>query len=123
MHHIHMAEVSEEFARCWQAAGIHIQNQAQGGLHSWLRAHLNPPFLEHLSFRLGNQLFFVQLQDVDDVLEMPGHLGGLGLGPLRQTLGCESESRAIPTAEICSGKKPGIPCPFTNCAVNSWLDR
>ena len=77
MHHIHMAEVSEEFARCWQAAGIHIQNQAQGGLHSWLRAHLNPPFLEHLSFRLGNQLFFIQLQDVDDVLEIPGHLGGL----------------------------------------------
>ena len=45
------------------------------------------------------------------------------LGPLRQTLGCESESRAIPTTESCSGKNPGIPCPFTNCAANSWLDR
>lgn len=77
MHDIHMAKVSDEFARCWKAAGIHIQNQAQGDLQSWLRAHLNPPFLEHLSFRLGNQLFFIQLQDVDDVLEMPGNLGGL----------------------------------------------
>ena len=53
MHDIHMAEVSKEFQRCWQAAGVHIQNQAQGDLQSWLRAHLNPPFLEHLSFRLG----------------------------------------------------------------------
>ena len=96
MHHIHMAEVSEEFARCWQAAGIHIQNQAQGGLHSWLRAHLNPPFLEHLSFRLGNQLFFIQLQDVDDVLEMPGHLGGL----LSVADGCQGHACLMPMRKI-----------------------
>ena len=96
MHHIHMAEVSEEFARCWQVAGIHIQNQAQGGLHSWLRAHLNPPFLEHLSFRLGNQLFFVQLQDVDDVLEMPGHLGGL----LSVADGCQGHACLMPMRKI-----------------------
>ena len=96
MHHIHMAEVSEEFARCWQAAGIHIQNQAQGGLHSWLRAHLKPPFLEHLSFRLGNQLFFVQLQDVDDVLEMPGHLGGL----LSVADGCKGHACLMPMQKI-----------------------
>ena len=61
MHEIEMSEVSEEFAKCWKAAGIHIQNQAQGGLRSWLKADLNPPFLEHLSFRLGNQLFFVRI--------------------------------------------------------------
>ena len=96
MHHIHMAEVSEEFARCWQAAGIHIQNQAQGGLHSWLRAHLKPPFLEHLSFRLGNQLFFIQLQDVDDVLEMPGHLGGL----LSVADGCQGHACLMPMRKI-----------------------
>jgi hypothetical protein len=38
MHDVHMAEVSNEFQRCWQAAGHHIQNQAQGDLQSWLRA-------------------------------------------------------------------------------------
>jgi hypothetical protein len=38
MHDVHMAEVSNEFQRCWQAAGLHIQNQAQGDLQSWLRA-------------------------------------------------------------------------------------
>jgi hypothetical protein len=32
MHDIHMAAVSKEFSQCWQAAGIHIQNQAQGPL-------------------------------------------------------------------------------------------
>lgn len=96
MHQIHMAEVSEEFARCWQAAGIHIQNQAQGDLQSWLRAHLNPPFLEHLSFRLGNQLFFIQLQDVDDVLKMPGHLEGL----LSVADGCKGHACLMPMQKI-----------------------
>lgn len=53
-----MNEVSPSFAECWQAAGRHLQQQGQGAIN-WLRAHLHPPMLEHLSFRLGNQLFFV----------------------------------------------------------------
>lgn len=77
MHDIHMAEVTEEFAKCWKSAGLHIQNQAQDGLRSWLRSHLNPPFLEHLSFRMGNQLFFIQIEDVDRQLHIPGSLDGL----------------------------------------------
>ena len=96
MHDIHMDEVSEEFARCWQAAGVHIQNQAQGALQSWLRAHLNPPFLEHLSFRLGNQLFFIQLQDVDNALEIPGNLGGL----LSVSDGCQGHACLMPMQKI-----------------------
>jgi len=58
MREIPMREVSPEFAECWQAAGLHLQQQ---GEVSWLRAHLHPPILEDLSFRLGNQLFFVSL--------------------------------------------------------------
>ena len=77
MYEINASEVSTEFAECWKAAGLHIQNQAQGGLRSWLRAHLNPPFLEHLSFRLGNQLFFIQIIDVDGQLETPSNPNGL----------------------------------------------
>src|SRR5437879_5637120 len=77
MHDIHMSEVSPDSAECWQAAGRHLQHQAQGSLKSWLRAHLNPPFLEHLSFRLGNQLFFVRIEDVDQRLEIPGSRDGL----------------------------------------------
>ncbi len=37
MHDIEMAEASEEFARCWQAAGRHIQKQVRGQMHSWLK--------------------------------------------------------------------------------------
>jgi hypothetical protein len=77
VHDIVMHEVSEEFAHCWRAAGRQIQKQAQGPLHSWLKANLNPPFLEHLSFRLGNQLFFIRIEDVDGGLKVPGSLNGL----------------------------------------------
>ncbi|NCC23426.1 MAG: hypothetical protein EOM26_13375 [Alphaproteobacteria bacterium] len=33
--------------------------------------------MEHLSFRLGNQLFFIRVQDVDEGCEGPGNLPGL----------------------------------------------
>lgn len=77
MYDIEMQEVSPEFERCWKAAGTHLNRQVQDGLHSWLRAHLTPPFLEHLSFRLGNQLFFIRLEDIDGSLKVPGSLRGL----------------------------------------------
>ena len=107
MHDIYMAEVSNEFARCWQAAGVHIQNQAQGPLQSWLRAHLNPPFLEHLSFRLGNQLFFIQLQDVDGALEAPGNLGGL----LSVADGCQGHACLMPMQKVAGEWR---------CVVTGW---
>ena len=77
MHDIPMSEVTPEFARCWQAAGMHIERAAGGQLNAWLRAHLNPPFLEHLSFRLGNQLFFLRVEDEEGRIEGPGSLQGL----------------------------------------------
>lgn len=76
MHPIEMAEVTDEFVRCWQAAGIHLEDQAGGQINSWIRAHLMPSFLEHLSFRLGNQLFFIRIEDVDDQLQTPGDPDG-----------------------------------------------
>lgn len=74
---IEMQEVSPQFAECWRAAGRHLSNQVQGGIQSWLRAHMVPPFLEHLSFRLGNQLYFVRIEDGDGRLETPGSMRGL----------------------------------------------
>jgi len=70
MYEIHTDEVSDEFVRCWQAAGRHIAAQVQGPI-SWLRAEVMPPYFEHLSFRLGNQLFFVRIEDVDNQLDVP----------------------------------------------------
>ena len=77
MHDIPMSEVTPEFSRMWQAAGMHIQRAAGGRLNAWLRAHLDPPFLEHLSFRLGNQLFFLRVEDEDGQVTGPGSLQGL----------------------------------------------
>ncbi len=76
MHNIEMQQASQEFARCWKAAGVHLQKMAQGDI-PWLKATLYPPFLEHLSFRMGNQLFFVRLEDVDGRLDVPGNRRGL----------------------------------------------
>lgn len=105
MYDVHMATVSEEFARCWKAAGLHIENQAQGPLQSWLRAHLNPPFLEHLSFRLGNQLFFIQLEDVDGRLETPGNPDGL----LAIADGCAGHACVMPMCRVGADWEPEEP--------------
>jgi len=105
LHDIHMAEVSEDFAHCWQAAGLHIQNQAQGHLQSWLRFHLRPPFLEHLSFRLGNQLFYIQLEGVDDRLETPGSLDGL----LAIADGCAGHACLMPMRRVGVDWEPTEP--------------
>ena len=77
MHNIEMHEMTEAFFPCWKAAGIHLSKQVDGGIQSWLRAHPYPPFLEHLSFRLGNQLFFVRIEDVDGKAQGPGTIRGL----------------------------------------------
>ena len=71
-----MHEVSDEFARCWQAAGRQLQSQTHDGKLSWLKADLNPPFLEHLSFRMGNQLFYVRIDDIDGDVQGPGNPNG-----------------------------------------------
>jgi hypothetical protein len=77
MFEIDMQEMSREFFPMWQAAGEHLDAQVDGGIRSWLRAHPYPPVLEHLSFRLGNQLFFVRVEDVDSRITGPGSRRGL----------------------------------------------
>jgi hypothetical protein len=76
MYEIEMHEMSDGFLPCWRAAGIHLSKQVDVGLQTWLRAHPYPPFLEHLSFRLGNQLFFVRVEDVDGKVRGPGNPEG-----------------------------------------------
>jgi hypothetical protein len=77
MYDIEMHKTSEEFTRCWRAAGLHLQACANGTPLSWLKAKLTPPFLEHLSFRAGNQLFFIRIEDVDGKMDVPGNLSGV----------------------------------------------
>ena len=61
MYQIDQEEPSSTFKRVWQLAGHHLQQKAQDGFN-WLRANLNPPLAEHLSFIIGNQLIFVYVE-------------------------------------------------------------
>jgi len=73
MYRIEQAEPTEEFKQAWSAAGRHIQNQADTGFN-WLRANLNPPMAEHLSFRIGNQIFFVFVEAAEFNYKSSGNL-------------------------------------------------
>jgi hypothetical protein len=95
MHEIDMREASRDFVHCWQAAGRKLEQMAQGPIKGWLRSHLNPPFLEHLSFRIGNQLFFIRIEDADDSVEVPGSRAGL----LAIASGCNGHACLMPMAQ------------------------
>lgn len=77
MFQIQDQEMSPEFFKCWKAAGMHLDTCVDGGIQTWLRAHPYPPFLEHLSFRLGNQLFFIRIEDEERKIYGPGNSHGL----------------------------------------------
>lgn len=76
MHDIYMEEPTQDYIDVWAAAGKHLTAIAQGAI-SWIKSDPKPPFLEHLSFRLGNQIFFLRIEDVDDAIRLPGNHKGL----------------------------------------------
>lgn len=73
MYEVNQTEPSQSFKAAWSAAGRHIQGQAGDGLN-WLRADLNPPMAEHLSFRMGNQLFFIFVEAAEYAFSREGSL-------------------------------------------------
>jgi hypothetical protein len=77
MYSIETNEPSEEFSRCWFSAAKHLNTMSQKGLQSWLKIDLTAPFLEHISFRMGNQLFFIRVVDVEGQVESPGNPTGV----------------------------------------------
>lgn len=105
MYDIEMHEASEEFARCWQAAGRHLQACAQGDGLGWLKSDLTPPFLEHLSFRMGNQLFFIRIVDVDRRLETPGNPKGVHF----IADGCNGHACIMPMRRTGGAWRPDAP--------------
>jgi hypothetical protein len=60
MYQIDHPDISAEFQNFWNLAGATLGNQADKHL-MWLRADLYHPYVDHLSFRLGNQNFSVLL--------------------------------------------------------------
>ena len=68
MYKIDAYSISEEFLDAWRFAGENLANQGQGSL-SWIRAHLHQPFDDHLSFRVGNQIFSVLVEVENSSME------------------------------------------------------
>jgi hypothetical protein len=54
-------ELPDELVAAFNAAGRHLKRMSQHPL-AWLRANLHQPLDHHLSFRVGNQLFFVFIE-------------------------------------------------------------
>lgn len=100
-----MEEPAQDFIAAWSAAGRHLQSQTHDAAISWLKADLNPPFSEHLSFRLGNQLFFVRIEDVDGRLQTPSTLDSL------RTIanGCNGQACLMPMKQQEGYWKPSTP--------------
>lgn len=84
-------KVTDDFRQCWQAAGRHLQHQVDGGM-TWMRASLDEPFMEHLSFRLGNQLFFVRLEEANGEAQFPGTEADLA----KIAEGCQGHACVMP---------------------------
>ena len=105
MYDIEMDEPSENFARCWLASGRHLAASAQDGSVSWLKATLTPPFLEHLSFRIGNQLFFIRVEDAGGNIPGPGNPDGFRI----IANGCNGVPCRMPMRQSGSEWKPEFP--------------
>ncbi len=105
MKEIYMDEASPEFAKCWQAAGMHLEQQAGGNISSWIRVNLEPPFLEHLSFRLGNQLFFIRVEDADEEVVAPGNPEAL----FKIVEGCKGHACVMPMKKHGDEWRPLLP--------------
>ena len=76
MYDIYMEKPTQDYYDIWAAAGNHLGNMSQGAI-GWIKSEPTPPFLENLSFRLGNKIFFVRLEDVDKQIRIPGNIDGL----------------------------------------------
>ena len=61
MYEVNQDRAGEKFQAAWRAAGQHLQRLGGKELN-WIRANLDPPLAEHLSFRNGNQLFFIYIE-------------------------------------------------------------
>lgn len=96
-----------EFLRCYEVAAKLIEERffkpnKKENFVRWLKFIAQPPFLEHLSFRIGNQLFCVRIVDVDGNLIVPGASAGVYLAA--------EEYRGVPLI-LSMRKKDGVWAP------------
>ncbi|MBR4738078.1 MAG: hypothetical protein IK051_10500 [Rhodocyclaceae bacterium] len=84
MHKVESARPSPQFLDCLATAGVHLERlcskaiREHGYFFRWLKSDVpQAPCLEHISFFLGNQVFFVRLYDVEQRHAFPGTPAGL----------------------------------------------
>ncbi len=66
-----MNKITEEFETCWKAAGRHLISRVDNLNLRLLRDELVPPFLEHMAFIIGNQLFMINILPDDPNIQLP----------------------------------------------------
>lgn len=71
MYKIEPRNTSQDFRDACQAARQHIHDQGQGRVF-WINAVLNPLEPDHISFMVGNQLYFVFVEAAEFTLEGDG---------------------------------------------------
>lgn len=97
-------EIPSEFARCVSFAARHLHIKGDGRLR-WIKCNLSWPFLEHLSFELGNQAFFVRVDDVSGKIKPPGNPYGFRVIAEE----CNGYPCRMPMQRVGSGWKPTKP--------------
>jgi hypothetical protein len=102
-------DIDETFWKMWCAGGTHLQQMFKSTDAKWLRAEL-PLFREHYSFSLGDNLFFVQVYDVEESARHLRYLKRLEMivdeahAPSAKAIGC-----FIPMKQGVGGWKPAMP--------------
>ncbi len=104
MYQIEMHQVSDDFVNCWRAAITHLETKGREGI-KWLKSDLIPPFLEHTSFRIGNQLFFVRIEDKENELDTPSNPDGLNM----ISRGCNGKACLMPMRRKGAGWETEMP--------------
>ena len=91
MYTIDTPGISDDFNNAWCFAGQELTKQGQGSLN-WINSTIAPSLVDHLSFRLGNQIFSVLI----DVVDWKGSHSLLQIERDRQLLFCQKHN-LIPT--------------------------
>ena len=110
-----MHQVSDDFVSCWRSAITHLETRGREAI-KWLKSDLIPPFLDHASFRIGNQLFFVRIEDKDNELDTPSNPDGLKM--ITDCSYC-NEPLQEEEKEFYNSSVDAMPL-CTNCGIKLW---
>ena len=105
LHPIPMNEASDAFLDCWGAAVKHLRSMPTDHALRLCNVSSSPPWLEHLCFLFGNQIFFVCLEDAAGVLDSPsGRRHSIMAAEQASGIPCVLEMKCSGELGPCSGR-------------------